>query len=116
MPDVTLFHNPSCSKSRAALELLESSGTQFETVNYLKNPPDRETLEHIVQCVGGDPAALVRDDAFARELGVDRLTLEDPSRVIELLLEHPRLLERPIVLNGSQGAIGRPLSNIELIL
>lgn len=116
MAEITLFHNPNCSKSRAALALLESSGQQFETVLYLKVPPDRATLQHIVDSVGGDPSALVRDDPYAREIGVDRSKLTDGGRVIELLLEHPRLLERPIVLHGDRGAIGRPIENISEIL
>ncbi len=116
MSYLILFHNPSCSKSRAALELLEQHGKPFETHLYLKTPPDRKALEQIIQSVGGDPARLVRDDAFFQSLGISRDALQDSEVVISLLLEHPRLLERPIVLHGSRGAIGRPLEDIQEIL
>lgn len=116
MTDVVLFHNPSCSKSRAALELLESSGLDFETVLYLKSPPDRATLERIVHAVGGDPARLVRDDPYTREVGIDRSKLVSGEAVVEVLLAHPRALERPVVLKGTEGAIGRPIDDITALL
>lgn len=108
MAELVLFHNPRCSKSRGALELLRERGVEPAVVEYLKEPPDRATLERILDAVPDPPAALVRHDGRFAELGLDRDAYESREAVVGLLLEHPELMERPVVLAGARGVIGRP--------
>lgn len=109
MADVTIFHNPACSKSRGTLAILDDLGVEAEVVRYLDTPPDRGTLVRILDAIGGDPAALVRTgDARFAEAGFTRSDLATRDGVIAVLLAEPRLLERPVVLVGERGVIGRP--------
>jgi arsenate reductase len=105
---VVIFHNPSCSKSRGALELLRAAGVDPEIVQYLKQPPSRAELERIIGMLGDPPAALVRHDKRFRELGLDPAAYTGKAEVIDLLVEHPELMERPVVVRGERAVIGRP--------
>jgi arsenate reductase len=104
----TLYHNPRCSKSRQTLQLLQEQGLEPEVVEYLKTPPDAATLEHILDMLGMQPRELMRqkEDEYA-ELGLD-----DPSlsreQLIQAMVEHPKLIERPILVKDGKAAIGRP--------
>jgi arsenate reductase len=111
MESITLFHNPRCSKSRAAKEMLESRGVAFDVVEYLDAPPNRSTLEVLISKSGVSPEAFVRsgDSAF-KEAG-----LEAPSGAGEtaaLLAEHPAVLQRPILVIGNKVVIGRPTERV----
>jgi arsenate reductase len=106
---VQIFHNPSCSKSRAALEIVNRSGVDADVVKYLESPPDRATLERILNAIPDEPAALVRtDDKRFKELALHAGDYTTREAVIELLLEHPALMERPVVFVGDKAVIGRP--------
>ena len=108
----TIYHNPRCSKSRAALEYLESLDLEVIKVEYLKTPPDKQTLTEILDELHLQPRELMRQgDAKFKELnlGRDSLTFD---QVLEALAEHPVLLERPVVRFNGEAAIGRPLDNI----
>jgi arsenate reductase len=105
---VTLFHNPRCSKSRAALELLRSRGVEPVIVEYLKVSPSVATLREVVDKLGIAPSKLVRtQEAVFREIGLES-KLDDDEAVLSALNEHPILIERPIALCGSRARIGRP--------
>jgi arsenate reductase len=105
----TLFHNPRCSKSRGARALLDDAGVGYRVVEYLKSPPTRAELEHLVAILMGPPAALVRTgDAAFRELGVGASALSEPAAVVDLLVAHPGLMERPVLVVGDRAVIGRP--------
>ncbi|HWE70906.1 MAG TPA: ArsC/Spx/MgsR family protein [Acidimicrobiales bacterium] len=106
---ITIFHNPKCSKSRGAVELVEAQGTTFRVIEYLKAPPDRATLDHIARRYPGPVADLVRtgDTAFL-ELDIDRATLTTVDAVVEVLLGHPEVMQRPIVVRGDAVVIARP--------
>lgn len=109
MPDeVVIFHNPKCSKSRGALEILGERGVDAEVVEYLKAPPSRADLERILDAIPDPPAALVRHDARFKELGLDASAYETRAAVVDLLLEHPELMERPVVFVGDHAVIARP--------
>lgn len=108
MDDVLVFHNPACSKSRGALEILRERQVEADVVEYLKAPPDRAALERIVDAVAGEPSALVRKDKRFEELALDRERYATRSEVIELLLKHPELMERPVVFVGDRAVIARP--------
>ena len=106
---ITIFHNPKCSKSRGALELVDAQGSRYNIVEYLKAPPDRATLEHIAANYDGPAADLIRTgDAAFGDLDIDPATLTTPDRVVELLLDHPEVMQRPIVVRGDSVVIARP--------
>jgi arsenate reductase (glutaredoxin) len=106
--DVEILHNPSCSKSRGALEILRDRGVDAEVVEYLKVPLERPALERVVELIDDEPAALVRKDAHFKELGLDAADYVTKDQVVALLLDHPKLMERPVVIVGDRGVIARP--------
>jgi arsenate reductase len=113
---VTIFHNPQCSKSRGALGILHERGVDHTVVEYLKTPPDRATLARILTLLGGPPGALVRRDSRYRELGLREADHATREQVIDLLVQHPELMERPVVLVGDRAVIGRPPERVVELL
>lgn len=108
-----IFHNPRCSKSRQTLALLEESGVSPEVVEYLREPPTLAQLKALHSALGGDVRAMIRfkeDDA--KSLGIKASDERPDEAWLQILADHPRLLERPIVTNGSQARIGRPPENV----
>ena len=113
MSDVTIFHNPSCSKSRGALEILEERGVDADVVRYLDTPPDRATLERILDAIPDEPSALVRtDDDKFKALGIPKADVQTREQVIDVLLEHPEVMERPVVFVGDRAVIARPSEKV----
>lgn len=106
---VTLYHNPRCSKSRETLALLEQRGIHPEIVRYLDTPPDRQTLQILLQKLGMQSARqLMRHkEPLYTALGLDRPDIGE-SALLDALLENPKLIERPIVINGDRARLGRP--------
>jgi arsenate reductase len=105
---VTIYHNPRCSKSRQALQLLEQQSVAPDVVEYLKTPPDAETLGRLLDMLGLQPRELMRTkEKEYHESGADS---EDLTReqLIELMVRFPKLIERPIVVSNGKAAIGRP--------
>lgn len=112
----TVFHNPRCSKSRAAVELLESREIEFDVVKYLEEPPSEKDLGKIVKMLGIKPEQLVRrGEKLFKELKLGDQELSD-KQWIATLAANPTLIERPIVVHDGRAAIGRPLENIVEIL
>jgi arsenate reductase (glutaredoxin) len=109
---VTIYHNPVCGKSRGALEILRERGVDCEVVEYLHHPPDRATLEGILDLLGGPPAQLVRNDKRFRELGLRPEDYVTRAQVVALLLRHPELMERPVVIQGRRAVIARPSERV----
>jgi arsenate reductase len=112
MKPVVLYHNPSCSKSRGALDILREKAVDVEVVEYLRHPPDRAALERILDAIADPPATLVRKDKRFKELGLDPARYASRESVIELLLEHPELMERPVVFRGERAVIARPSERV----
>ena len=112
MADLTLFHNPKCSTSRKALDALEAAGADFDTVLYLKTPPTRSDLERIVGHLDDPVSALVRHDNRFKELRLDPAAYDDADAVVDLLVEHPELLQRPLLETADRAAIGRPWEDV----
>ncbi len=112
----TIYHNPRCSKSTQTLALLEENGVDVTIIEYLKTPPDEKTLNDIVKKLGLDAADLLRKkEAPFKELSLGD-KLEQTDTVINAMITHPILIERPIVLANGKAAIGRPPENVLAIL
>lgn len=113
---ITIYHNPRCSKSRATLQLLQEKGIESTIIEYLKTPPSADELEEILNKLGMEPRDLMRkgEDAY-REAGLDNPAL-DRKALIAAMVEHPILIERPIVLSKGKAAIGRPPERVLEIL
>lgn len=112
-----LYHNNRCSKSRAALALLQTRGVQAEIVRYLDTPPDLAALEEMFRKLGlSDVRGMMRvkDDLY-QALGLDAPGLSNDD-LLAAVAAHPALLERPVLVTPMQAAIGRPLANIEALL
>jgi arsenate reductase len=114
---VQIFHNPSCSKSRGALEILEERGVDANIVRYLDTPPDRATLERILDAIDAQPVALVRvGDPKFKAAGLTKADVETREQVVDVLLKHPEVMERPVVFVGDRAVIARPSERVLDIL
>lgn len=113
----TIYHNPRCSKSRAALALLEERNLDIQIVKYLETPPSMSLLASLIDLLGlEDPRDMMRKkDALYKELHLDT---KEYSKIelIEILTQNPKLIERPIVVANGRAAIGRPIEKIQEIL
>jgi arsenate reductase len=112
MSEILVYHNPACSKSRGARDILGERGADTDVVEYLKAPPDRATLEHILDAIPDPPGELVRKDKRFNALGLEADDYTDRETVITLLLEHPELMQRPVVFRGERAVIARPSDKV----
>ncbi|KJH80904.1 arsenate reductase (glutaredoxin) [Pseudomonas sp. KSR10] len=116
MTELTLYHNPRCSKSRGALELLEQRGLTPTVIRYLETPPSATELKQILARLGIAPRQLLRSG----EEEYKALNLTDPAltdaQIIDAMVAHPRLIERPILVAGDVAVIGRPPEKVLEIL
>ncbi|MDG1528543.1 MAG: arsenate reductase (glutaredoxin) [Polaribacter sp.] len=110
-----IYHNPRCSKSRQALNLLEKSGKEFQIIKYLENPLTKDQLTEIITLLNIKPIDLVRKNELIWKENYKGKQLSD-SEIIEAMIQNPKLIERPIVINNDKAAIGRPLENITNII
>jgi len=115
--NITIYHNPRCSKSRQTLSLLSERGIEPKVVEYLVSPPDRTTLERILDLLGLEPRELMRrNESEYKELGLGDPELTRDA-LIDAMLAHPRLIERPIVVrDNTSAALGRPPERVLEIL
>ena len=106
---VSIYHNPRCSKSRETLALLQEKGIAPEVVLYLETPPDVQTLKKLLQQLGMSSARdlMRRKEDLYKELNLAASELSE-DQLLQAMVEHPKLIERPIVINGEQARIGRP--------
>ncbi|MEZ5541652.1 MAG: arsenate reductase (glutaredoxin) [Pseudomonadota bacterium] len=105
---VTIYHNPRCSKSRATLELLQQHGVQPAIVEYLKTPPSRQALGELLNLLGVEPRELMRrKEPEYRAAGLDDPALTR-AQLIDAMVRHPQLIERPIVIRHGKAVLGRP--------
>ena len=106
---VSIYHNPRCSKSRETLALLQEKGIAPEVVLYLETPPDVQALKNLLQQLGMSSARdlMRRKEDLYKELNLADSQLSE-DQLLQAMVEHPKLIERPIVINGDQARIGRP--------
>lgn len=116
MSQISIFHNPRCSKSRGALELLEERGIQPQIIRYLETPPSTNELKVLLGKLGIGARQLLRtgEDEY-KELNLANPALGD-DQLIEAMASHPKLIERPIVIVGDKAVIGRPPEKVLEIL
>ena len=112
MKHFIIYHNPRCSKSRQTLDLLKQEGINPKIVLYLEEPPSESDLTKILDFLGIEPRELLRTgEVEYKELNLKDRTLGD-SKLIKLMSENPKLIERPIVVSSNQAIIGRPPENV----
>ena len=116
MKEFIIYHNPRCSKSRQALQLLREAGIEPTIVEYLKTPLAKDQLRNISQLLGLRPKDFVRkiENDFKNN-DLSRF-LEDDEKIIEAMLSFPKIIERPIVVSGSKAVIGRPPENVQKLI
>lgn len=116
MTPITIYHNPACGKSRGALEILQQRNLQPIVIEYLKAPLDEATLNRILDLLPGSASELVRKDKRFKELALDERNYQSKEQVVALLLQHPELMERPVVIHGGRAVIARPSERVLEIL
>lgn len=112
---IKIYHNPRCRKSREGLEILEKSGKDFEVVKYLEDIPSKEELKSVLDLLGISPEKLVRKNEAVWKENYRGKALTD-DQILDAMIAHPKLIERPIVINDNKAVIGRPPENIKNIL
>ena len=116
MEALSIFHNPRCSKSRKALEIIEINDVEVQVILYLQDPPSVSELNSLLEKLGMKASELVRKrESIIKELDIDLSSISNDD-LISIMAEHPILIERPIVFNESLAIIGRPPENVEKLL
>ena len=112
---IKIYHNPRCRKSREGLEIIQNSGQAFEIREYLKEIPSTDELASLIKLLGISPIDLVRKNEAIWKENYKGKTLSD-SEIITAMINNPKLIERPIVVNNNKAILGRPTENIKRIL
>lgn len=114
--DITIYHNPRCSKSRQTLELLNERGIQANIVEYLSSPPSHQQLDSLLRGLEMEPRDFIRKgEAEYAELKLDDEALSR-DQLIDAMIKHPKLIQRPVVIVGDQIMIARPPEAVLTIL
>jgi arsenate reductase (glutaredoxin) len=114
--NVTIYHNPRCSKSRQTLQLLTEQGIDANIVEYLNTPPSTEELKNVLNSLGMKPRELMRkNESVYKESNLKDTALSD-EQLVAAMIKHPILIERPIVLANGKASIGRPPESVLEIL
>ena len=116
MSKAFLFHNPRCSKSRQALNLLEKEKENFEVFLYLNEKIEKDFLKEIIQKLGMSPRDPTRTGESASKENTSHASNIAEEEIINLMIEHPKLIERPIYVKGSKAIVGRPPENVLKII
>jgi arsenate reductase len=112
---IKIYHNPRCRKSREGLQILQESGKDFEIREYLKELPTVEELQSVIELLGISPIQLIRKNEAIWKENYKGKTLSD-DQVIQVMVENPKLIERPIVINNDKAVVGRPPEKIHQII
>lgn len=115
MQEVTIWHNPKCSKSRNALALLEENNIQANVVKYLENTPTKDEIKNILNLLEMNAKDLLRKGELVySELNLSQI--DDEATLIQAMVENPILIERPIIVKSNKAVIARPIENLEDLL
>jgi len=107
----TIYHNPRCSKSRQTLQILQDKGLEITIIEYLTCPPSEQELKNILKLLNATPFDLMRKGEEEYKLYINDKNLSD-DEAISVMVKHPRLIERPIVLDHGKAVLGRPPENV----
>lgn len=114
MADLVIYHNPRCQKSRAAKQILDEKGVKYRVVEYLKNPPSEEELRTLLRKLGLSARDVVRrNEKLYKELDLQNASEDE---LIRTIVQHPILLERPIIVRGERAVLARPPEKVYDIL
>ena len=115
MQNIQIWHNPKCSKSTAAIELLENKDINANVVKYLEQIPTKEQIKDVLKKLNIKAKELLRtgEDIY-KELKLKEI--DDEDKLIDFMIEHPILIERPIIIKGEKAVIARPIENLEDLL
>lgn len=116
MSDVTILHNTACSTSRAAMDRIAEAGSGIEIVEYLKKPLDEAELNALLDKLEDPAGDLVRRDPYFAELGLTDADVATREQVVAVLIAHPRLMQRPVLVRGDRAIIGRPRERVAAFL
>lgn len=116
MADVTIYHKPTCTTCRQAIQVLKDSGKPFKTVNYYEQPFTRAQLKGLLKKAGLSPRDILRtkEDDY-KELGLAKKNLSE-DELIDMMVKHPDLIQRPIVEKGERAILARPAETVKLLL
>lgn len=112
---IKIYHNPRCGKSREGLAILENSGNDYEIIKYLENVPTKKELVAILKILGLSPMELVRTNETVWKEKYKGKSMTD-DEIIAAMIAFPKLIERPIVIMGNMGVVGRPPEKIKDLL
>jgi arsenate reductase len=113
---ITIYVKPTCTTCRKVLKILRESEADFDSVNYFEEPLSKKTLTQLVKSLGIPPRDLLRkNEKIYKELGLSKKELSD-TQIIDLMVKHPDLLQRPIVIKGDEVVLARPAEEIEKFL
>jgi len=115
MQDIQIWHNPKCSKSRAAMDLLESKNINANVVKYLETTPSKEQLKDVLRKLNMKASQLLRtSEDMYKELNLKQI--DDEDELIDIMVKNPILIERPIIIKGENAVIARPIENLSELL
>ena len=114
---IKIYHNPRCSKSRQTKSILDEKNLDYQIIEYLDQPPSQQELAEILKMLNRSPLEVMRtgEDLF-KELELSKLDERSDQEWIKIMVENPRLIERPIVINNKKAALGRPPEDVLDIL
>ena len=115
MQNIQIWHNPNCSKSRNAMTLLEEKNLLIDVVKYIETKPSKEQLKEVLKKLNIKASELLRtgEDVY-KELNLK--DINDEEKLIDIMIENPILIERPIIIKGDKAVIARPIENLEELL
>lgn len=116
MSAVTIYHNPNCGSSKNAVKIADELGAEVEVVQYLKQPLDEAALRDVLAKLEDPATDLVRRDSHWTKLGLTDADAETHDQIVALLVEHPRLMQRPLLVTADRALIGRPKERVAELL
>jgi len=116
MKDVTIYHNPRCSKSRQTLQIIKDRGLKPAVVEYLKTPLKKSELENISRLLNKRPKEFIRKNEVDFKENNIKDIIENDSELINKMVKFPKIIERPIVVSRKKAVIGRPPENVHELL
>ena len=110
---IKVYHNPGCSKSRGVVAILQARDEEFHIIEYLKTPPSKDELQTILELLLDPPDKLIRRDKLFKDLALNENDYKTKDQILDLLIDYPKLMERPVAVKDHKAIIARPSERIE---